>query len=209
MLSTGCASSTDAIGYAFREIQAGRLSRVLAGGCDAVITPATMTGFCLMGALTGDWNHDPARASRPFSRDRSGFVLGEGAWMFLLEEEQAARSRGAKMYGRLRGYGATCGAYHRVRVDEEGEESVRAIELALEDAGLAAEEIGYASLHGTSTVLSDRVETRIIHKAFKRHAERLVAGAVKSSLVIHRGRAAPPVSPQRSCPPMAVLFTRR
>lgn len=182
VISTGCASSTDAIAYAFQHIQLGRADVILTGGVDAPISHGIMWAFCNMRAMTASWNHAPERASRPFSRDRDGFVLGEGAWMFVAEELEHARRRGAKIYAEILGYGTTCDAYHRVRLDESGEEPARAMRLALEDAGVEPSEIDYINLHGTSTVLNDRIETRAVKLAFGSHAYRIPMSATKSMI---------------------------
>jgi 3-oxoacyl-[acyl-carrier-protein] synthase II len=186
VVSTGCTSSTDAVGYAYQQIQNGRLTRVLCGGVDAPITPGTMAGFCMMKIVSRAWNHAPEQASRPFSKDRDGFVLGEGAWIFVLEEKQAALERGAKIYAEIVGYGATCDAYHRVRLDESGEEPARAIHLAMEEAGLNpatdAGVIQYINLHGTSTQLNDRIETRALKRAFGKQAYAIPASSTKSMI---------------------------
>ncbi|MGH9526209.1 MAG: beta-ketoacyl-[acyl-carrier-protein] synthase family protein [Terriglobales bacterium] len=180
LISTGCTSSTDALGYARQQILLGTADAVLCGGVDAPLAPLIARAFGLMRILTMAWNHAPARGSRPFSADRDGCVLGEGAWMFLLENEQHARARGAQPYAAVTGYGSTCDAHHRVRPEERGEEPARAMRLALEDAGLPPEAIGYASLHGTSTVLNDRIETRALKLAFGPHAYRMPMSALKS-----------------------------
>lgn len=182
VISTGCASSTDAIGYASQLIQLGRADVILTGGVDAPISHGIMWAFCNMRAMTASWNHAPERASRPFSRDRDGFVLGEGAWVFVAEELEHARRRGAKIYAEILGYGATCDAYHRVRLDESGEEPARAMRLALEDAGVQPWEIDYINLHGTSTVLNDRIETRAVKLAFGPHAYCIPMSATKSMI---------------------------
>ncbi len=180
IVSTGCTSSTDAIGYAYRTIQAGVLNRVIAGGVDAPIAPLIMRGFILMRILTASWNHAPERASRPFSRDRDGFVLGEGAWFFVLEELEHARARGARIYGEIAGYASTCEAFHRVRLEECGEEPARTISMALEEAGVPPEAVQYVNYHGTSTELNDRIETRAIKLAFDGHARKLAGSSLKS-----------------------------
>lgn len=182
VISTGCTSSTDAIGYAYHHIRYGRMDRVLAGGVDAPITYGTMAGFCLMRVVATGWNEMPEKASRPFSKDRDGFVLGEGAWMFLLEEKRSALGRGATILAEIAGYGATCDAYHRVRMDESGEESARAIRLALEDAAIPPDAVDYVNMHGTSTQLNDRVETRAIRSVFAGQLERLPASSTKSMI---------------------------
>jgi 3-oxoacyl-[acyl-carrier-protein] synthase II len=180
LLSTGCTSSTDALAYAAQMIALGRINQVLSGGVDAPLAHSIVLGFCVMKVMTASWNHAPERASRPFSRDRDGFVLGEGAYFFLLEELEHARRRGAHIYAELIGYGSTCDAHHRVRLDESGVEPARAMQLALEDAGLRPEEIDYLNLHGTSTDLNDRIETRAIKQAFGPAAYRVPMSATKS-----------------------------
>jgi 3-oxoacyl-[acyl-carrier-protein] synthase II len=182
VVSTGCASSTDALGLAFRSIKFGTADVLLAGGVDATVVRGIMEGFAMMRIVSTAWEKEPPRASRPFSADRDGFVLGEGAWMFVLEDSDRAQARGARIYGEVRGYGATCDAHHRVRLDESGEEPARAMSLALEEAGLPAEAIGYLAYHGTSTELNDRVETRAARLAFGRAAERLPGSSVKSMI---------------------------
>lgn len=180
VISTGCTSSTDAIGSAFRSIKTGIVDTIVAGGVDAPIAPLILRGFMLMRILSTRWNQEPQRASRPFSRDRDGFVLGEGAWFFILEEYERAKARGASIYGEIVGYGSTCEAYHRVRLEECGEEPARAIGLALREAGLPPESIDYLNYHGTSTELNDRIETRAIKLAFGINASRLPGSALKS-----------------------------
>ncbi len=182
VISTGCTSSTDALGYAAQAIVYERVNLALAGGVDAPIAPGIMAGFCLMRALTSSWNHDPPRASRPFNIDRDGFVLGEGAWFFVLEELERARSRGARVYAEVAGYASTCDAYHRVRPDESGEEPARAVALAVQEAGLDPSAIGYVNLHGTSTLLNDRIETRAMKLYFGSRAFRIPMSATKSMI---------------------------
>ena len=182
LVSTGCTSSTDAIGYAVRQMQHGDLDYMIAGGVDAPIAPLILRGFILMRILASQWNDCPERASRPFSRDRGGFVLGEGSWFFVLESLEHARARGVKIYGEIAGYGSTCEAYHRVRLEECGEEPARAIGLALQDAGVPKEAVEYLAYHGTSTELNDRIETRAIKLAFENHAYKLPGSSLKSMI---------------------------
>lgn len=182
VVTTGCTSSTDAIGYALRQIQYGSLPIVLAGGVDSPIAPGIMKGFCLMKIMTPSWNREPERGSRPFSRDRDGFVVAEGSWMFVLEEYEHARSRGAHIYAEVAGYGSTCEAFHRVRLAECGEEPARAIQLAIQDAGVASEDIDYVNLHGTSTLLNDRIETRALKLALGERAYAVPMSALKSQI---------------------------
>lgn len=180
VVSTGCTSATDAIGHAFRAIRYGEEECVVVGGADAPLAPLILRGFQLMRIMTSRWNHEPERASRPFSKDRDGFVIGEGAWFFVLESEQRARARGARIYGEIKGYGSTCEAFHRVRLEECGEEPARAMRLALNQARLEPEQIQYVNYHGTSTQLNDRIETRATKLAFGDHAFRLAGSSVKS-----------------------------
>src|SRR6267142_1657168 len=182
IISTGCTSSTDALAYAAQHIALGRQDLMLAGGVDAPIAPGILAGFNLMTVLTTDWNDEPARASRPFSLNRSGIVLGEGAWIYVLEELEQAKNRGAKIYAEITGYGATCDAYHRVRLEESGDEPARAMKLALLDAGRTPEEINYVNLHGTSTVLNDRIETSALKLALNGNAIKTPMSATKSQI---------------------------
>lgn len=180
LISTGCTSSTDALGYARQHILMGDADAVIAGGVDAPLASLIVRAFALMKVLTASWNHAPDRGSRPFSADRDGVVLGEGAWIFIVEDYDRARARGARVYGEIAGYGSTCEAFHRVRLDESGDEPARAMQLALQQAGLPPAAIGYANLHGTSTVLNDRIETRAVKNAFGHHAYRMPMSALKS-----------------------------
>jgi len=182
IVSTGCTSSTDALAYASEHIALGRQDLMFAGGVDAPIAPGILAGFNLMTVLTTEWNDEPARASRPFSLNRSGIVLGEGAWIYVLEEFEHAQNRGAKIYAEITGYGATCDAYHRVRLEESGDEPARAMKLALEDAGRDAAEIDYVNLHGTSTELNDRIETCAIKLALDGRAITTPMSATKSQI---------------------------
>lgn len=182
VLTTGCTSSTDAIGYAYRNIQQGFVDTVITGGVDAPITLLVLRGFILMRILSSKWNHAPERACRPFSVDRDGFVVGEGAWFFVLEEYEKAKARGAHIYGEIGGYGSTCEAFHRVRLEECGEEPARAMTLALEEGNVPIDGVQYVSLHGTSTELNDRIETTALKLAFGDHAYRLAGSSIKSMI---------------------------
>jgi len=182
VITTGCTSSTDAFGYALRQIQFGFLPMLLVGGVDAPIAPGIMKGFTLMKIMTASWNHAPERASRPFSADRDGFVVAEGSWMFFLEEYEHARARGAKILAEVGGYGSTCEAFHRVRLQECGEEPARAIQMAMDDAGIAAANVDYVNLHGTSTELNDRIETRALKLALGDKAYRTPMSSLKSQI---------------------------
>jgi len=182
IVSTGCTSSTDAIAYASQHIALGRQDLMLAGGVDAPIAPGILAAFNLMTVLTNEWNEEPHRASRPFSRNRSGMVLGEGSWIYVLEELKHALNRGAQIYADVIGYGATCDAYHRVRLAEDGDEPARAMRIALSDAGLEAKDIDYVNVHGKSTMLNDRIETSALKLAFDGHAARIPMSATKSQI---------------------------
>jgi 3-oxoacyl-[acyl-carrier-protein] synthase II len=180
VVSTGCTSSTDALFYACEAVLGGRADIVLTGGVDAPMAPGILAGFCLMRVLTESWNDRPECGSRPFSKDRDGFVLGEGAWLYVVEMEESAKARGAPIYAEVLGYGSTCDAYHRVRLDESGIEPARAMEIAIADSGLSVEEIDYVNVHGTSTLLNDRIETKAIRHCFKKRAGRIPMSSTKS-----------------------------
>ena len=182
IVSTGCTSSTDAIGYAYRNIQAGVLDtdgRRRRGFADRAADPARLpVDAHHVHAL----EHEPTRASRPFSKDRDGFVIAEGSWFFVLEEMEQAKARGAHIYGEIAGYGSTCEAYHRVRLEECGEEPARAIGMALKEGGIAPADVQYINYHGTSTELNDRIETRAVKLAFDGHAYKLAGSSLKSMI---------------------------
>ncbi len=182
VLSCGCTSSTDAIGYAAALVRAGEADVLLSGGADACVTPGMIFGFSRMKVVSTAYNESPGEASRPFDRGRDGFVLGEGAWMIVVEREDRARARGARIYASVDGYGSTCDAYHRVQMAPDGAEIVRALTLAIERSGRAREAIGYVSYHGTSTVLNDAVEAQCVRRVFGRHASRLAGSSVKSMI---------------------------
>lgn len=180
VVSTGCTSSTDAIGYALQHIQAGMQRMFLVGGVDSTITPGIIKGYTLLRALTTSWNDAPERASRPFSADRDGFVLAEGSWMFVVEDYEHARARGARIYAEIAGYASTCEAFHRVRLSESAEEPARAVTDAMAEAKVSPDDIQYVNLHGTSTELNDRVETRALKLALGERARQIPMSALKS-----------------------------
>jgi 3-oxoacyl-[acyl-carrier-protein] synthase II len=182
VVTAGCTSSTDALGYAYQHIQAGVQPMFVAGGVDSPITEGIVKGYTMIRALTQSWNDQPERASRPFSADRDGFVLAEGSWMFVLEEYEHAKARGARIYAEITGYGATCEAYHRVRMSDSPEEPARAIALALDEAGIGAGDIQYVSLHGTSTEMNDRVETCALKLALGEHVHKIPMSGLKSQI---------------------------
>jgi 3-oxoacyl-[acyl-carrier-protein] synthase II len=180
VLSTGCTSSTDALGYAMLLIRAGVVPMMLAGGADAPISHGILTAFEKLRVVsTRCWDH-PAQSSRPFSADRDGFVLAEGAWMFVLETAEHAAARGVPALAELAGYASTCDAYHRVQIAPDVLEPVRAIQLALADASLTTDDIQYINLHGTSTELNDRMETAAIRRCFNSRAETIPMSSTKS-----------------------------
>lgn len=182
VVTTGCTSSTDAIGYALQHIQAGVQPMFLAGGVDSTITPGIIKGYSLLRALTTSWNDAPHKASRPFSADRDGFVLAEGSWMFVLEDYGHARARGARIYAEIAGYASTCEAFHRVRLSESAEEPARAVTEALREAGIAPVDIDYVNLHGTSTELNDRIETHALKLALGDDAAKIPMSGLKSQI---------------------------
>jgi len=182
VVSTGCASSTDALGHAFRAIKHGTADILLAGGVDATVVRGIMEGFVMMRVVSTSREREPPRASRPFAAGRDGFVLGEGSWMFVLEDRERARARGARVYAEIRGYGATCDAHHRVRLDESGVEPARAMSIALREAGMPPEAVEYIAYHGTSTELNDRVETRAARLAFGAAVTKIPGSSVKSMI---------------------------
>lgn len=182
VLSTGCTSSTDALGYACMLLRAGEYDTLLSGGADGCVLPGMIFGFSRMRAVSTHFNDRPAEASRPFDRNRDGFVLGEGAWMMALELEDRARARGAHVYATIDGYASTCDAYHRVQMDPEGEQIVRCMTEAVSRSGRAPEEIGYINYHGTSTQLNDAIESRCTRTAFGALAERIPGSSTKSMI---------------------------
>lgn len=182
VVSTGCTSSTDAIFYAAQHIALGRQDVMIAGGVDAPLAPGILAGFNLMTVLTNEWNDEPHRASRPFSKDRSGIVVGEGSYIYVLEDLESALTRDANIYAEISGYGATCDAYHRVRLEDTGIEPARAMTMALADAGIDAERVDYVNLHGTSTQLNDKIETAAVKIALGPHASETPMSATKSQV---------------------------
>jgi len=183
VVTTGCTSSTDAMGYALEKIRAGSIPRVLVGGVDSPIALGIVKGFLLMRILSTIRDQEPSKASRPFSVDRDGFVLAEGAWMLMVEDYEVAKARGAHIYAEIAGYGSTCEAFHRVRLQECGEEPARAMQLAMSDAGIGPGQVHYVNLHGTSTELNDRIETRALKLALgENRAYEVPMSALKSQI---------------------------
>ncbi|SCG83481.1 3-oxoacyl [Proteiniborus sp. DW1] len=176
---TACASSTNAIGDAFKVIQRGDSDIIVTGGTEASITPMALAGFSAMKALSAN-NSEPTRASRPFDKNRDGFVMSEGAGILILEELQHALNRGANIYGEIIGYGSTADAYHITTPSDGGEGAARAMEIALKDAEISPDDVDYINAHGTSTSYNDALETAAIKRVFKEHAYKLKISSTKS-----------------------------
>ena len=176
---TACAAGTHAVGDSFRIIQYGHADMMIAGGSEAAITPLGVSGFDALKALSTR-NDEPARASRPFDRMRDGFVLGEGSGMLILEELEHARARGAKIYAEVAGYGMSADAHHITAPPTDGDGAIRAMRMALQDAGITPEQVDYVNAHGTSTPPNDRTETAAMHAVFGEHARRLAISSTKS-----------------------------
>ncbi len=177
--TTACASGAHGVGEAFRAVQRGEVDAMIGGGTESCITPLSVGGFCALQALSRR-NSDPAKASRPFDKERDGFVIGEGAGVMLLEELEHAKRRGAKIYAEIVGYGMTADAFHMTAPDERGEGAAHAMSRALEDAGLRVEDVTYINAHGTSTALNDKIETLAIKKTFKASAKTVAISSTKS-----------------------------
>jgi 3-oxoacyl-[acyl-carrier-protein] synthase II len=177
-ITTACAAGSHAVGEAFRLIKYGFADVAVAGGTEASILPLTVAGFAQMQALTR--NPDPATASRPFDKDRDGFVLSEGAGALVVEEAERAEARGARIYAEVCGYGASADAHHITAPEPEGLGAIQAIQAALEEAGEPADAVDYINAHGTSTALNDAAETRAIKKALGDHAYRTAVSSTKS-----------------------------
>ena len=182
VVATACASSTDALGIALDMIRAGRADVVVAGGAEAVVTEFAVGGFMKMRALSTKFNETPEKASRPFNADRDGFVMGEGAAVLILESEEHAKARGARVYAELAGYGATSDAYHITAPDPSGVGAVKAIEIALRDAGVSdLSTVDYINAHGTSTHLNDQMETKAFKTVFgEEGAKKINVSSTKS-----------------------------
>ncbi len=178
---SACASGSHAIGEAYEKIVSGKADIMVAVGAEAAITPLTIAGFHNMGALSKR-NDEPTKASRPFTKSRDGFVMGEGAGTLILEEYEHAKKRGAKIYAELVGYGSNDDAYHITAPEPEAKGMARTIQLALEDAGIKPEQVGYVNAHGTSTPLNDKIETLAIKKVFGEHAYKLKVSSLKSMI---------------------------
>jgi 3-oxoacyl-[acyl-carrier-protein] synthase II len=178
-ITTACASGTHAIGEAFEMIKAGKMDMVVAGGTEAAITPISVAGFSSMKALSTQ-NENPEKASRPFDKDRSGFIMGEGAGILILEELSHALARGANIYGEIVGYGSTSDAFHITQPDPDAKGATRAMEMALEEGEADYQEVGYINAHGTSTYFNDKLETLAIKNTFNDYATDINISSTKS-----------------------------
>lgn len=180
-IATACSSASDAGGYAFEAIRSGAMDFLIMGGAEASIYPGILAAFCVARALSTR-NENPQGASRPFSRDRDGFVLGEGAGILVLEEYEHAKARGAHIYAEILGHGMTCDAYHMTAPDPEGTQAARAMQMAMSSAGVTPADIQYINAHGTSTPLNDKTETLIIKKVFGERAAKIPISSTKSMI---------------------------
>jgi 3-oxoacyl-[acyl-carrier-protein] synthase II len=180
-VTTACAAGTHAVGEAFRSVSRGDCDAAITGGSESTICPLALGGFNAMKALSRN-NENPEKASRPFDKDRNGFIISEGAGMLVLEELEHARNRGASIYAEVVGFGLSGDGYHMAAPPEDGDGAVRCMQMALDDAGLAPEDIDYINAHGTSTPLNDVVETRAIKTVFGEHAYKLAVSSTKSMI---------------------------
>ena len=178
-VSTACAAGTHAIGDAYRLIQRGEADVMVTGGAEAAVTPLGLGGFCAMRAVSTR-NDEPQQASRPFDKERDGFVMGEGSGILVLEELEHARQRGAKIYAELVGYGMSADAHHMTQPDPDARGVALCMQHALHDAGMEPQEVDYINAHGTSTPYNDKFETLAIHKVFGEHASQLAVSSTKS-----------------------------
>jgi 3-oxoacyl-[acyl-carrier-protein] synthase II len=179
-VTTACASGTDAIGHALHAIREGRSDVVISGGTEGCITELGIGGFSVLKALSTSYNDTPEKASRPFDKNRDGFVIAEGAGILILEELEHAKRRGATILAEVSGYGSTSDAYHLTAPDPDGNGAAEAMRIALEDGGLSAEEVDYINAHGTSTPTNDPVESQAIRKTFGAHADTVRVSSTKS-----------------------------
>ena len=178
-IATACSSASDAVGYAFDAIRSHTVDFLIMGGAEATIFEPILAAFCATRALSRR-NHEPEKASRPFNLDRDGFVLGEGTGIFVVEEYEHAKKRGAHIYAEILGHGMTCDAYHMTGPDPTGKEAIRAMEMAMAKAGVTSRQIDYINAHGTSTPLNDKTETMIIKKVFGDRAYQIPISSTKS-----------------------------
>ena len=181
-IATACASGTDALGHALGMVRSGRLAICLSGGTESTITGFGISGFTVLQTLASEHNGDPSKACCPFDKKRSGFIMGEGSGILILEEYEHAKKRGAKIYAEFAGYGSSSDAYHLTSPDPSGDGGALAITNALTDAGVKPEEVQYYNAHGTSTPINDPAETAMIKKAFGAHAYKMKISSTKSMI---------------------------
>ncbi|HUV06143.1 MAG TPA: beta-ketoacyl-ACP synthase II [Spirochaetia bacterium] len=179
-IATACSSGTDAIGNAYYRIKDGLVDAVITGGTEAPFTPTSLGGFCVLQALSTKFNDRPGKASRPFDKDRDGFIMAEGAGIIILEELEHALKRGARIYAEVAGYGVSCDANHLTAPHPEGRGAIIALKMAVRSAGLELEDIDYINAHGTSTPINDPTETKAIKAVFGDHARKLKISSTKS-----------------------------
>ena len=182
VMTSACSSGLHAIGYASMDIMLGRYDAMITGGVESTITPMGISGFTALRALSTSHNDDPTKASRPFEKNRDGFVMGEGAGFLLLESLESAQARGAKIYAEIIGFGASGDAYHMTAPDENGEGMAQAMRMAIREGGIAPEQVDHINAHGTSTALNDLMETRAIKQVFGKHAYELAVCSNKSQI---------------------------
>lgn len=179
-VATACATANNSIGEAMRHIRYGDCEVMICGGTEAAITKLGLSGFSQAGALAEGFNDNPTKASRPFDKNRQGFVMGEGAGIFVIESEEHAKKRGARILAELAGYGTTDDAFHITSPNPEGLAQARAVRLALKDAGISPDEVNYINAHGTSTAINDKAETQVIKNVFGERAKKIPISSTKS-----------------------------
>ena len=179
---SACASATDAIGQSYRWVKDGAADIMVTGGAESAVAPLALSGFTLLQAVTSSYNDDPKRSSRPFDKDRDGFVIGEGAGTLILEELDHAKARSARIYGEVVGYGATCDAYHATAPHPQGKGAATAMKMAVAGSGMQPADFDYINAHGTSTQLNDATETMAIRRVFGDHAAKLKVSSTKSMI---------------------------
>lgn len=181
-VATACATGTHSIGSALKHLRDGEADIMIAGGTEATVTPLCYSGFCALTAMATKYNETPEKASRPFDKDRAGFVMAEGCGVLVLETEEHALARGAKIYCELAGYGTSCDAHHITAPAPGGDGLKRCMEAALKDGNVAPTDVGYVNAHGTSTNLNDKIETQAIKSVFGEHAKKLKVSSIKSMI---------------------------
>jgi len=181
-ISNGCTSGSDAISYAASGIKNGSYDVAICGGADACVTYSVLGAFCRMGVTSTHYNNSPKKASRPFDKDRDGFVIGEGAWILIVEELERAQARGANIYAEICGYGSTCDAFHSTNPHPSGKYTAEAMRIAIINAGIKPEEIDFISAYGNATIVNDPYETMVIKKVFGQQAYKIPISSLKSMM---------------------------